>query len=125
MRSLALHTLCQLPVSIKRYQQEKLQDIVILILENFRKTVSNRDDILVLKRISILVEHLSLILPLNKSMSKSIVTEIFAIRCHSRFSEGKFRELWSRCLKCVTNPSCSAKVENKLLELKVCDDVLK
>lgn len=140
MKALSLQTLCCLPVSLTRdLQQENAQHLIILMLDYF-DNIPNDDDsesllslnvdsdpliMLLLQRILLLIEQCKIIFPSKKSMTNDIITKIFALRCNLRFSEVNVRELWSRCLKLLTQKVYNGDIETESLEETIRKEICK
>ena len=138
MKEQSLHTLCCLPFSLTRdLEDETAQNLILLMLDYFgdipndHKSSSSMDEdsdqllVLLLQRIFLLIEQSEIVLPSKKMISSDIVTKIFALRCHQRFSEVNVRKLWSQSLKLLTQKVYSGGLEIESLEETIRKEISK
>ncbi len=129
MKAQALRTLCSLPFSSPRNLEENVgKELITLMMDCFNdvladdhsSTNTDSDEELIsilLQRIFLLIEQCEIILPSSKkSMSSDIVTKLFALRCHQKYSDVNVRKLWLQSLKLLTQKVHTGGLEIKSLE---------
>ena len=129
MKAQALRTLCSLPFSLAaNLQQDIGKELIVLMIDYFNDVLAddqsstNTDSeeeliAIVLQRVFLLIEQCEIVLPSpKKSMSSEIVTKLFALRCHQKFSDMNVRKLWLQSLKLLTQKVHTGGLEIKSLE---------